>query len=87
MRDTAHPRLARGGGKIAGRLEDAAMFDAHHRLLHHSDWVVRPRDGLPEFIPPAWIGPQRRPRAAPRPLAVRAKLPGSAPPLLAMLDE
>jgi 5-methylcytosine-specific restriction protein A len=34
----------------------------HHRLLHHSDWQVRIRDGLPEFIPPAWIDPQRRPR-------------------------
>ena len=43
---------------------------AHHRLLHHSDWIVRLRDGLPEFVPPAWIDPQRRPRAAPRPHAV-----------------
>ena len=34
----------------------------HHRLLHHSDWIVRIRDGPPEFIPPAWIDPQRRPR-------------------------
>ena len=58
MRDTAHPRLARGGGKIAGRFEDAAMFDAIAAVLG----------------------------AKTRPLTVRAKLPGSAPPLLAMLD-
>jgi 5-methylcytosine-specific restriction protein A len=34
----------------------------HHRLLHHSEWIVRIRDGLPEFIPPGWIDQQRRPR-------------------------
>ncbi|WP_433276566.1 DUF222 domain-containing protein [Pseudonocardia xinjiangensis] len=38
---------------------------ACHRLLHHSDWQVRIRDGLPEFIPPAWIDPGRRPRRQP----------------------
>jgi hypothetical protein len=42
----------------------------HHRLVHHSDWVIRFREGLPEFIPPAWIDPERRPRAAPRPHAI-----------------
>ena len=41
----------------------------HHRLLHHSEWIVRLRDGFPEFIPPAWIDPQQQPRAAPRPHA------------------
>jgi hypothetical protein len=35
----------------------------HHRLLHHSDWAVRlGADGLPEFLPPGWIDPLRRPR-------------------------
>lgn len=38
------------------------LCGAHHRLMHFSDWVVRIRDGLPEFIPPAWIDPQRTPR-------------------------
>jgi hypothetical protein len=28
-----------------------------HRLIHFTDWIVRLRDGLPEFIPPAWIDP------------------------------
>jgi hypothetical protein len=28
-----------------------------HRLIHFTDWMVRLRDGLPEFIPPAWIDP------------------------------
>jgi hypothetical protein len=35
----------------------------HHRLIHTSAWAVRiAADGLPEFIPPAFIDPQRRPR-------------------------
>ncbi|TWE23025.1 uncharacterized protein DUF222 [Prauserella muralis] len=35
----------------------------HHRILHHTDWEVRinPADGLPEFLPPARLDPQRRP--------------------------
>jgi hypothetical protein len=36
----------------------------HHRLIHHSEWQVRinPKDGLPDFIPPAYIDPDQRPR-------------------------
>ncbi|MDN5918645.1 MAG: HNH endonuclease [Pseudonocardia sp.] len=46
------------------KLNNLVMVCAlHHRLLHQtSDWVVRIRNGLPEFIPPRWIDPQRRPR-------------------------
>jgi hypothetical protein len=43
-----------------------------HRLVHHSEWIVRLRDGLPEFIPPAWIDPDRLPRRRPRPDLVPA---------------
>ena len=39
----------------------------HHRLLHHSEWIVRIRDGLPEFVPPRWIDPAQRPRRKPLP--------------------
>ncbi|MGH3615304.1 MAG: HNH endonuclease signature motif containing protein [Pseudonocardia sp.] len=43
----------------------------HHRLLHRaSEWQVRIRDGLPEFIPPGWIDPERRPRRRPLPYLV-----------------
>jgi Domain of unknown function (DUF222)/HNH endonuclease len=38
-----------------------------HRLVHFTDWIVRLRDGLPEFIPPAWIDPDRHPRRRPLP--------------------
>jgi hypothetical protein len=39
----------------------------HHRLIHHSDWQVRinPTDGRPEFIPPHYIDPNRRPQRNP----------------------
>jgi Domain of unknown function (DUF222)/HNH endonuclease len=38
-----------------------------HRLIHFTDWMIRLRDGLPEFIPPAWIDPDRHPRRRPQP--------------------
>lgn len=35
----------------------------HHRVIHHSDWTVRlAPDGFPEFLPPHYIDPHRRPR-------------------------
>ncbi|MGZ4609896.1 MAG: HNH endonuclease signature motif containing protein, partial [Actinomycetes bacterium] len=35
----------------------------HHRRVHHHGWEVRVgADRLPEFLPPAWIDPERRPR-------------------------
>lgn len=32
----------------------------HHRRIHHSEWDVAIRDGLPEFYPPGWIDPARQ---------------------------
>jgi hypothetical protein len=35
----------------------------HHRLLHGGGWTVRMgTDELPEFIPPPYVDPLRRPR-------------------------
>jgi hypothetical protein len=34
----------------------------HHRLIHHSEWQVRTRNRLPEFIPPKWIDPHQIPQ-------------------------
>ncbi|MEV6877659.1 DUF222 domain-containing protein [Amycolatopsis sp. NPDC051128] len=35
----------------------------HHRLLHRSGWEARiAPDGLPEFLPPAFLDKQRKPR-------------------------
>jgi hypothetical protein len=33
----------------------------HHREIHGSAWQVRMHGGLPEFIPPTWIDPDRKP--------------------------
>jgi len=41
------------------------LCTAHHRLLHHPGWCVQIRDGLPEFLPPCWIDPDRLPRRKP----------------------
>ena len=35
----------------------AMLCSAHHRQIHSTEWLVRIRDGLPEFIPPPWIDP------------------------------
>jgi hypothetical protein len=45
-----------------------------HRLVHHAGWDVRLVSGLAEFVPPAWIDPQRRPRRRPPPIAVSAQV-------------
>jgi hypothetical protein len=35
----------------------------HHWLVHEGNWVVRiGSDRLPEFVPPSYVDPQRRPR-------------------------
>lgn len=34
----------------------------HHDLIHHSEWEVRMDGGVPVFIPPAFLDPERRPR-------------------------
>jgi Domain of unknown function (DUF222)/HNH endonuclease len=51
-----------GGPTDLGNL--ALLCGYHHRLIHHSDWhmKINPRDGLPEFIPPAYIDQDQRPR-------------------------
>jgi 5-methylcytosine-specific restriction protein A len=65
------------GGETA--LSNLAMLcRAHHRQIHSMEWICRIRDGLPEFIPPAWIDPERRPR--------RKALPHLIQPHLARAD-
>jgi Domain of unknown function (DUF222)/HNH endonuclease len=51
-----------GGSTDLGNL--ALLCGYHHRLIHHSDWQVRinPKDGLPEFTPPAYVDADRKPR-------------------------
>lgn len=61
-----HIREWANGGETA--LHNLVMLcRVHHRQLHHTEWLVRIRDGLPEFVPPAWIDPSRTPRRQPLP--------------------
>lgn len=57
---------ARGGSTS---IDNCVMLcRTHHRMLHHdSGWILRIRDGSPEFIPPKWIDPEQRARRQPRP--------------------
>ncbi len=45
----------------------------HHRQIHSTEWVVRIRDGLPEFIPPKWLDAEQRPRRRALPHLAAAK--------------
>jgi hypothetical protein len=49
-----------GGETKLGNL--VMLCRAHHRQIHFTEWIVRIRDGLPEFIPPKWIEFEQRPR-------------------------
>jgi Domain of unknown function (DUF222)/HNH endonuclease len=52
---------ARGGR--TDRDNGVALCGYHHRLIHRNDWIVRMGvDRRPEFIPPAYLDRERRPR-------------------------
>ncbi len=55
---------ARGGR--TDRDNGVALCGYHHRLIHRGEWIIRmAADHRPEFIPPKYIDPQRRPRRNP----------------------
>ncbi|MEU8162782.1 DUF222 domain-containing protein [Micromonospora parva] len=60
--DAHHIRHWADGGSTS--LANSVLLCAHHhRHLHHGDWTVRlGGDGHPEFVPPAWLDPDRLPR-------------------------
>ncbi|GAA1976645.1 HNH endonuclease signature motif containing protein [Amycolatopsis minnesotensis] len=49
-----------GGKTDLGNL--VLLCGYHHRLLHNSDWTLRMVNGMPEFTPPAFLDPWRKPR-------------------------
>ncbi|MCO1659322.1 HNH endonuclease signature motif containing protein [Pseudonocardia humida] len=56
---------ARGGHTKTDNL--VMLCWTHHQEIHSTEWLVRiARDGLPEFIPPAWLDKERKPRRHPR---------------------
>jgi hypothetical protein len=51
----------------------------HHRHIHHTDWTVRiTHHGLPDFTPPKWLDPQRRPLHNHAHQSARSKVSGIA---------
>nr|MBA2322579.1 DUF222 domain-containing protein [Pseudonocardiales bacterium] len=42
----------------------------HHIMVHQSGWVIRMRNGLPEFIPPKWLDVDQVPRTNRHPILV-----------------
>jgi 5-methylcytosine-specific restriction protein A len=60
------------------RMDNLVMLcRTHHREIHSTEWAVRiARDGLPEFIPPAWVDIKRTPRRHPRIPADPSPKPG-----------
>ncbi|WP_262106719.1 HNH endonuclease signature motif containing protein [Arthrobacter sp. Marseille-P9274] len=64
----------------------------HHHLVHAGDWIIESMDGIPWFIPPAYIDPSQVPRRnryrfppdlkrAERPAVPARGSDGSSPPL------
>ncbi|WP_328419016.1 HNH endonuclease [Micromonospora sp. NBC_00389] len=60
--DAHHIRHWANGGETS--LQNAVLLCAHHhRHIHRGDWtVLLGGDGHPEFVPPAWLDPDRLPR-------------------------
>ena len=60
--DGHHIRSWAQGGPTS--LDNAVLLCGHHhRSVHHSDWTIRlAHDRHPEFLPPAYLDPARRPR-------------------------
>lgn len=52
-------------GGVTSLDNSVLLCKAHHRILHASEWVIRLRDGFPEFIPPKWVDPDQIPRRKP----------------------
>ncbi|MEH1127700.1 HNH endonuclease signature motif containing protein [Micromonospora sp. CPCC 206061] len=57
-----HVKAWTAGGATA--LDNGVLLCGHHhRVIHQGEWQVRmAADGRPEFIPPAYLDPARRPR-------------------------
>ena len=58
--DAHHVREWQHGGETS--IDNLVLLcRRHHVLIHHSRWEIRMVGGLPQFHPPAFIDPRRRP--------------------------
>ena len=59
--DAHHIRSWTDGGETS--LDNTVLLCGyHHRLIHKGEWAIQlGRDRRPEFLPPEWIDPDRRP--------------------------
>ena len=61
VRSSPHSTPWERGGET--KLDNLVMLcRVHHRQIHSTEWIVRIRDGLPEFIPPKWMDFEQKPR-------------------------
>lgn len=59
----AHHIVSWVDGGLTSLDNGVLLCGLHHRFIHASDWQIRlGRDRHPEFIPPAHVDPDRRPR-------------------------
>ncbi|RZS31462.1 hypothetical protein EV193_114155 [Herbihabitans rhizosphaerae] len=47
-------------GGITSEETMALLCRHHHTTIHQQDWEIIMQDGIPYYIPPAWIDPQRK---------------------------
>jgi hypothetical protein len=58
--DAHHARHWADGGKT-DLANMALLCRRHHRILHHSAWEIHFINGIPYFLPPAWLDPTQTP--------------------------
>jgi hypothetical protein len=51
---------SRGGPTALDNL--TLLCRRHHRVVHHTGWQIRMRQGIPWYIPPSYVDPARTPR-------------------------
>ena len=56
-----HARTTWGNGSGTDLQDGVLICPHHHRIVHAKGWEIRFVDGIPEYIPPPTIDPQRRP--------------------------
>jgi hypothetical protein len=64
--DRAAPHHSVAGRRHHG-YRQPLLCGFHHDRIDTGGWQITMRDGVPWFIPPAWIDPEQKPRRNVRP--------------------